>query len=99
MLPLKRNCVRMLTVHKLGTGPHALGVWCLADCVCLNRKARTEFSEDHVKKLEKWIDEMDDDLPPLTAFILPVSVSVSQGPLYCGHHSVRIHFNGFFDII
>lgn len=41
-----------------------------------NRKARTAFSEDHVKKLEQWIDEMDDDLPPLTAFILPVRTNL-----------------------
>uniref|UniRef100_A0A1X7USM3 Cobalamin adenosyltransferase-like domain-containing protein n=1 Tax=Amphimedon queenslandica TaxID=400682 RepID=A0A1X7USM3_AMPQE len=31
----------------------------------------TEFSMSHVTKLEKWIDELDDQLPPLTNFILP----------------------------
>jgi len=34
---------------------------------------RTEFSSSHVDKLEEWINEMDEELPPLTAFILPVS--------------------------
>ncbi|XP_019853979.1 PREDICTED: cob(I)yrinic acid a,c-diamide adenosyltransferase, mitochondrial-like [Amphimedon queenslandica] len=33
--------------------------------------AHTEFSMSHVTKLEKWIDELDDQLPPLTNFILP----------------------------
>lgn len=35
--------------------------------------AHTEFSMSHVTKLEKWIDELDDQLPPLTNFILPVN--------------------------
>jgi cob(I)alamin adenosyltransferase len=34
--------------------------------------ARTTFNAEHVEKLERWIDEMDDELPTLTAFILPV---------------------------
>jgi cob(I)alamin adenosyltransferase len=33
---------------------------------------RTKFDEIHVTNLEKWIDEMDAELPPLTHFILPV---------------------------
>lgn len=36
-------------------------------------KKRTEFSENHVVALEKWIDEMEETLPPLKNFILPVS--------------------------
>ena len=35
--------------------------------------ARTAFDERHVEKLEKWIDTLDEALPPLTTFILPVS--------------------------
>lgn len=32
---------------------------------------RTKFDSDAVKKVESWIDEMDEELPPLTSFILP----------------------------
>jgi cob(I)alamin adenosyltransferase len=32
---------------------------------------RTYFGEEHVKTLEKWIDEYDSKLPKLTNFILP----------------------------
>ena len=48
---------------------------------CWNVKAnsasldRTTFSESHVHKLEQWIDEMDNRLPELKNFILPVSLS------------------------
>lgn len=34
--------------------------------------ARTAFDISHVSKLEEWIDELDEDLPKLTQFILPV---------------------------
>jgi len=32
---------------------------------------KTQFSDIHTTKLEKWIDEMTEKLPPLTGFILP----------------------------
>lgn len=32
----------------------------------------TSFNGGHVEKLEQWIDKMEEDLPPLKNFILPV---------------------------
>lgn len=42
--------------------------------------ARTAFDTNgnHVKDLEDWIDEYDEQLPKLTQFILPVSFSISK---------------------
>lgn len=34
--------------------------------------ARAAFSPAHAEDLEKWIDAMDEELPPLKSFILPV---------------------------
>ena len=45
--------------------------------------ACTTFSERHVKKLEQWIDGMDQQLPELKNFILPASGG--YGPLYPEH--------------
>lgn len=44
------------------------------DLATAARLARTEFDSDgqHVQDLENWIDTMDQELPPLTSFILPV---------------------------
>jgi len=35
------------------------------------KKARTQFEEEHITKLEEWIDTWDEQLAPLTNFILP----------------------------
>lgn len=44
------------------------------DSATAPRLARTEFDSDgqHVNDLEIWIDSMDQELRPLTSFILPV---------------------------
>lgn len=36
-----------------------------------SKLAQTAFNEKHVENLEKWIDELNENLPPLTNFILP----------------------------
>lgn len=45
---------------------------------------RAQFDDDHVTVLEQWIDGMDDTLPVLRAFILPVSHSKWFGHLAGG---------------
>jgi len=46
---------------------------CVGACVVA---ARTAFADEHVTQLEQWIDRLDDQLPPLTKFILPVRAAV-----------------------
>lgn len=55
------------------------------DSATAPRLARTEFDADgqHVEDLETWIDAMDQELPPLTSFILPVRYCSTVQPL--GH--------------
>lgn len=51
--------------------------------------ARVAFPHAHAEQLEQWIDVMDDQLPPLSNFILPVSfafdVRVSVHFSHCTH--------------
>lgn len=57
-----------------------IGVFCfiitlleVKSCLVSNQKLEiTSFSEEHLKKLEQWIDQLDQKLPPLRNFILPV---------------------------
>ncbi|KAF9573136.1 hypothetical protein EC968_008985 [Mortierella alpina] len=50
------------------------------DSATAPRLARTEFDSDgqHVNDLETWIDAMDQELPPLTSFILPFYNCIDQ---------------------
>ena len=58
--------------------------------------ALTEFNVSHVTKLEKWIDELDDKLPPLTNFILPVRgmyyILCCVIFFFCSLEAKQVHF-------
>lgn len=56
------------------------------DSATAPRLARTEFDADgqHVEDLETWIDSMDQELPPLTSFILPVRYYLPYHA-FCGY--------------
>ncbi|KAF9195869.1 hypothetical protein BGZ50_003130 [Haplosporangium sp. Z 11] len=60
------------------------------DSATAPRLARTEFDSDgqHVQDLENWIDAMDQELPPLTCFILPVSNLVPVKACYLNTSSL-----------
>ena len=46
------------------------------------RLARTPFAAEHTEQLEEWLDAMDEELPPLTNFILP-SGGLAAATLHC----------------
>ncbi|KAF2075412.1 hypothetical protein CYY_003291 [Polysphondylium violaceum] len=43
---------------------------------------KTRFSDNYVKVLEKWIDSMDSQLPPLKHFIIPIRVGLASAHLH-----------------
>ena len=51
-------------------------IYALFSC-CVLFADQTTFTEKHVESLEKWIDELSENLPTLSNFILPVSCFVS----------------------
>jgi cob(I)alamin adenosyltransferase len=54
------------------------------DGLASGRAAHASFSEEHAGWLERWIDTMDEELPPLRNFILP-----SGGPASAQLHVAR----------
>jgi cob(I)alamin adenosyltransferase len=39
---------------------------------------KVKFSDENITILEKWIDQMDNELPKLTNFILPVNYFIKK---------------------
>ena len=64
---------------------------CVCACMCLCAyiyicellAARTEFGEHHSVELERWIDQLDSELPQLTNFILPVCPTIHHTDTVC----------------
>lgn len=47
------------------------------------KKQRVEFDDTAAPRLEGWIDQMDEELPQLTTFILPSGISYVPENLPC----------------
>lgn len=72
----KDHTVLQMTRHQLETIQHAL--FDVGAALATPRKSgieskleKTRFNDEAIKMLEGWIDEMDQQLPPLKTFILP----------------------------
>lgn len=47
----------------------------------MKKKVYTEFSDQHTARLEEWIDHLDASVPPITNFVIPVSIVTLHGHL------------------
>lgn len=68
-----------------GWFPRCSGRWAHGRALLLGSSGRTTFESGRVLELEQWIDKYSSQLPPLTAFILPVGTRQPPPAGVAGH--------------
>lgn len=62
---------------------HMMGLMAMSFC----SSGHTTFEAGPIQQLEQWIDKYSSQLPPLTAFILPVGTGAGRGGRAAGQVS------------